>query len=306
MSEQLEVLLTASYCLDIILTDLPAFPRLGSEIFCGGMDISPGGAFNSALALHRLGVRTRWVCDFGNDFASRFVLDAVKDAGIDSSLFHMHQEARRFVTVALSYPDDRAFISYTDRYERLLPTAEIERYRPRWLFLPHAYSGPQALEGVKVAHEAGCSVFMDCQSTALTLSSPDLVDMLHSVDVFAPNAAEALQLTGAHSLDNALSQLAEITPLVIIKQGAKGAVARRGDEVVVSPAFSAKVVDTTAAGDCFNAGFLYGMLRGMPLAACLLCANICGGLSTTMRGCLATPTAEQLATLVARFPAAQE
>ena len=305
MSERLEVLLTASYCLDIIFTDLPEFPRLGCEVFSQGMDIAPGGAFNAALALHRLNIRTGWVGDFGDDFASRFVLDAVREAGIDESLFHMHHEARRFVTVALSYPQDRAFVSYVDRYEKLLPIPEIERYRPQWLFLPHLYSSPQALEGLRTAHDAGCSVLMDCQSTSLSLDSPDVVDALRRVDVFAPNQAEALQLTGAHHLDDALSQLAELVPLVIVKQGANGATARRRDVTVHSPAFPVIAVDTTAAGDCFNAGFLYGTLHGMPLATCLTCANICGGLSTTMRGCLATPTAEQLTALLARNPAGQ-
>jgi len=60
------------------------------------------------------------------------------------------------------------------------------------------------------------------------------------------------------------------------------------------PAFAVKVVDTTGAGDCFNAGFLYGYVKGLPLDACLRYGNICGGLSTTRRGCQAAPTAREI------------
>jgi fructose-1-phosphate kinase PfkB-like protein len=50
----------------------------------------------------------------------------------------------------------------------------------------------------------------------------------------------------------------------------------------------------TGAGECFNAGFLYGHLRGLPLDASLRCGNICGGLSTTARGGVAAPWAAQV------------
>jgi len=81
---------------------------------------------------------------------------------------------------------------------------------------------------------------------------------------------------------------------VIVKCGAEGVIAQAGANVVRASGLSVDVFDTTGAGDCFNAGFLYGHLRGLPLEASLRCGNICGGLSTTARGGAAAPSAAQV------------
>jgi len=298
MSPHLDVLLAGCYTLDLIFTGLPDMPRLGSELFASGFDILPGGAFNTAYALNRLGIRIGWACDFGIDFASQFVLQAASEAGIDQSFFRIHEDSRRFVTAALSFPHDRAFVSYVEGYERAIPIDDVERSRPRWLMLPHLYHGPQALEALAAAHRGGSRVFMDCQSVEVTLQGPGVADALSAVDAFAPNEPEALKLTGADTVESALDQLAGITPLVVIKRGPRGAMAKEGGKTSQQPALAVEVVDTTAAGDCFNAGFLYGALKGMPLDTCLRIGNACGALATTKRGCLGAPTPEQLAELV--------
>jgi len=300
MSQRLDVLLTGCYTLDIIFTGLPDMPRLGSEVFASGFDILPGGAFNTAYALNQLGIRTGWVCDFGNDFASRFVLQATAEAGIDHGFFRIHESSRRFVTVALSFPHDRAFVSFVEGYEKILPIDDITRSRPRWLMLPHLYYGPQAMEGFAAARRGESRLFMDCQSVDVTLRTPGVAEALGAVDAFAPNETEALALTGADTVENALDQLADIAPLVVIKRGPQGAIAKEGRKTVKDPAFVVEVVDTTAAGDCFNAGFLYGALKGMPLAWCIHSGNACGALATTRRGCFGAPTPDQLAEVVNR------
>ena len=81
---------------------------------------------------------------------------------------------------------------------------------------------------------------------------------------------------------------------MVIKRGSDGALAREGATVVHSPALPLSVCDTTGAGDCFNAGFLYARLAGLPLPACLQRGNICGGLSTLSRDTATLPTAAEV------------
>ena len=66
-------------------------------------------------AMHRLGLKVGWAADFGDDDFSRFTLERARAEGLDDALFVHHRRPLRRITVALSYPDDRAFITYVDR-----------------------------------------------------------------------------------------------------------------------------------------------------------------------------------------------
>jgi sugar/nucleoside kinase (ribokinase family) len=293
-----DVLLLGSYFCDLIFNGLPAVPRLGADLFGAEFDMVPGASYRSALACQRLGLRAGWLCDFGTDFFSRFVLDMAAQDGLDMSLFCHHPFPVRRVSAAFSFVHDRGFISYMDPIEAASPIEIIQQHRPRAVLLSHlAYDGAQAALA-EVARAAGTLIYMDCQADSATLATPGVAEALRRVDIFAPNEPEALHLTGAATVEAALEQLATLAPLVVVKRGSAGAVARQGDTVVHSPALPVNVCDTTGAGDCFNAGFLYGRLTGLPLAGCLRRGNICGGLSTISRGAGTLPTAEEVEAIV--------
>ena len=294
MSQRYDVLLPDGYFCDLIFTGLPELPRLGADLFGTGFDMVPGAVFYTALALHRLGVRAGWACDFGDDFASRFVLDAARREGIDDSLFRLHDRPLRRVSVSFSFAHDRGFISYQDPLPNDSPIPLIERHRPRVVLLSHLRYGPDLLALAAATHACGGLVYMDCQARPETLADPDVAAALRAVDIFAPNRDEALHLTSAATVEQALARLADLTQLAIVKCGADGALARRGAEIARAPGIVVPVLDTTGAGDCFNAGFLDGYLRGEALEHCLRRGNICGGLSTTARGGGAVPTAAQV------------
>jgi sugar/nucleoside kinase (ribokinase family) len=294
MSDPYDIILPGVYFCDLVFTGLPGMPSLGKEIFGSGFDMLPGGTFNVALALHRLGLRTGWAADFGSDFFSQFVLREARREGLDESLFRLYDSPLRSVTASLSFPEERAFISYVDSHETRLPLEEVLQYKPRCLLLPWLACDDHAIRLMQLARQQGTFIYMDCQSNEETLQDPCVVEAIRSVDVFAPNESEAQRLTGQATVEEALAYLSGLAPLVLVKLGKEGVIARQGEQVIMAPAIPVEVVDTTGAGDCFNAGFLYGHLNGKPLEACLQYGNICGGLSTTRRGCLAAPTASQV------------
>ncbi len=295
MANEYDILLWGIYFCDLIFTGLPEVPRLDSEVFSTSLDMTPGGPFTTSVAMQRLGLRVGWMCDFGSDFFSQFILDAAKQEGIDDRLFQIHPFPVRRVSAVFSIAHDRGFLSFMDDVEQTSAIPIIKQYKPRCVFLPHLHYGEAYTDLFATARQNGAVIFMDCQCTGATLEAPGVVEALKAADIFAPNQVEALQLTGAATIEEALARLGQLTPLVIIKLGADGAIARSGDQIVRAPAIQVDVVDTTGAGDCFNAGFLYAYLHGDGLEACLQSGNICGGLSTTaIGGTAAAPTAAQV------------
>jgi sugar/nucleoside kinase (ribokinase family) len=78
--------------------------------------------------------------------------------------------------------------------------------------------------------------------------------------------------------------LAKRVPVLAVKLGAQGALARRGKAEFRCPAAKVTPVDPVGAGDSFDAGFLYQYVKGAELNACLRYGNLAGALSTTMPG----------------------
>ncbi len=290
MDTNYDVILFGSYFCDLIFTGLPDVPRLGTDIFSSGFDMVAGAGFRTVLAFHRLGLRVGWPVDFGNDLFSRFVLEEVRRAGVDEQLFRHHPFPVRAVSVSFSFSYDRGFISYVDPVEEVDPAQIIEQHRPRWVLITYLAYGPDFERLAAAARRAGTRILMDCQYGEATLATPGVIDSLRTVDVFAPNESEALRVTGATDLDTALARLSDFSPVTVVKCGANGAYATAGGQIVHAPALKVEVRDTTGAGDCFNAGFLYGYMRGEPLQRCLQIGNICGGLSITTTDIWRLPT----------------
>ena len=290
-----DVLVLGEYFCDLIFTGLPEPPRLGTDLFSQALDIVPGGAYILTTALHRLGVQARWMARLGNDLFSQFVLSEAQREGLDSSLFQYFDQPLRSVSASFSFVQDRGFISYWDAFPECRPEAVIAAQRPRWVVNTPFDCTPESRAHIDFIHQHGGRVYVDCQYVTTTLDEPGLADTLRMVDVFAPNQSEACQLTGEEQPAKAAARLAEFCPLVVVKAGAEGAYAHSAGQTWHAPALPVAVVDTTGAGDSFNAGFLAALLQGLPVETCLRYGNICGGLSVTRPGgASAAPRMEEL------------
>ncbi len=94
------------------------------------------------------------------------------------------------------------------------------------------------------------------------------------VDVLFANREELTLLTGAEGGGEAvISAAGRLAPHVVMKTGGEGCLVHRDGRLVSVPGYCVPVVDTTAAGDSFAAGYVYGLLRGMETTACACLAN---------------------------------
>jgi sugar/nucleoside kinase (ribokinase family) len=282
-----------SFC-DLIFRGLESMPRLGEDIDSQDFDITPGGGFNVAFGLHRLGVRVGWATDFGTDLFSQFVLQQARVAGLDPAFFRQHPYPVCNFSAVLSYPTDRAFVSYRERVEPQPLTPLIVTHHPTFLMFMQLKHDATFRDVARAAQQCGVSILMDGQAAGSTLEDPNVRKTLQAIQVLTLNASEACQLTGMSSVPQALTALSAFTPTVVIKMGAEGAVAQSGGKSVYVPALKVEVIDTTGAGDCFNSGFLYATLRGYSLRDCVRCGNICGGNAVSSPGSRAALEASEL------------
>ena len=92
MAAKYDVLAVGSYTVDLVFTGMPGLPVMGKEIYSSGFDMLPGEAYNSAVAMHRLGLKVAWAADFGNDLFSQFALEQTRQEGIDENYFVVHKK----------------------------------------------------------------------------------------------------------------------------------------------------------------------------------------------------------------------
>jgi sugar/nucleoside kinase (ribokinase family) len=244
-----------------------------------------GSAAIAACGAARLGLDTAFVGAVGRDLLGTFMLDALADRGVDVSGCVAAEAIPTGVTVAMVRGDDRAILTAPGAIPTLTAAA-IDRdllRASRHLHLAsfHLLDGlrPGLEELVAEAHEAGLAVSLDPQGDPGGGDTGLLTRLAAQVDVLFVNEQEDAALDSAGC------------PLVVVKRGARGALARTPAGTVEAAAPAVEVVDATGAGDSFDAGFLAAHLAGEELPAALALACACGALSTrAVGGTAAQPT----------------
>ena len=122
------------------------------------------------------------------------------------------------------------------------------------------------------------------------------LDLLRECDMFFPNEREGERMTGESEPKAMLRWWRDRdVPGVALKLGDMGAMLLCHGKLYRQPPYRVKPVDTTGAGDCFDAGYIHGWLNGHTPLDCLRIAAICGAMSTRGLGGIATfPTMEEL------------
>lgn len=277
-----DVLALGDYFLDLIFTELEGEPELSREVFSKDFFMLPGGLYNAAATMLRLNVKVAWAANFGNDEFSQYVRKKALDEGLDPICFLSEERPYRKITVSASFKGDREFISFsdTDRID-LEYIRKVMDVSCRVLFVGGLFSGGLLRLAKQYFGKRGTVLIMDGNSSNGTLRDKRIARSIKLVDIFMPNACEARRLTGMQDISDCLRCLGELTDLVVIKDGSNGSYAIQNGRIQhVAGIPINECIDTTGAGDCFDAGFIKAWLDGRALDECLKWGNIVGGLST--------------------------
>jgi ribokinase len=288
-------------------------PRFGqAEQLLSSADVVIGSSASIfAHALARLGRTTRLVATTGTDAFGDLMEQLLIAGGVETDAMLRDPVLSTGVTVVLSNGDDRAVFTHLgaipsltcaqarDALDQAVADGARHLHVASFFLLPEiAHSLPELLQQ---AHGAGLSTSLDTNYDPAERWE-GLEAVLTHLDLFLPNRAEALAFAGrvtgtpSDDLEAAARLLAQRGPVVVVKDGAAGAlrVDREGG-MLREPGSPVVPVDTTGAGDTFDAAYLDSMLRGLDPQECLRRACLAGALSTSgVGGTAAQPTIDQL------------
>lgn len=275
-----------TYC-DLVFTGLTGLPVLGRELFADDVAVVPGGgAFISAAHLVALGRDTSLVTRLGTDPLSAGLEGALAESGVDLTFVERAADAGPQLTVAIVQPKDRAFLSRRAGHGRPATVdAALSSAGASHLHIAEYATLAENPEIVAKAKARGLTVSLDPSWDDALIHSPAFIENCRGVDLFLPNTEEASAITRATDHEKILDLLVRHFPMVVLKKGSEGATLATADgERLSRSAPRVPVVDTTGAGDAFNAGFIDSWLAGRGYSASLDAAIEAGSLSVQAAG----------------------
>ena len=276
---------------DLIFHGLDRLPELGEEVRTDHFTSTVGGgAVITAVNAARLGMPTHLVSALSDSAMVRLKKEKVVVTNLRK------KDEPHAITAALSTDDDRSFVTYNgvnakleDRLAKAIPRLAVGAIPSRGLpnhlhlcFYPHDCRYWADL--LSKLRKQGVTTSWDFGWNEPLTNDRGLADLIDALDFVLINAAEALLYTGSATLDESIPRWREQQAVTIIKLGNQGAVWLAPDRDLHVPAPKVKVIDTTGAGDAFNAGFLVAWLRGNTPRECLKLGNKVGAESTRKAG----------------------
>jgi sugar/nucleoside kinase (ribokinase family) len=273
---------------ELAFSPLQQLPRFGQEIVVSQLALrAAGSAANFAICGASLGVKTGFAGRLAVDAFGEVVLKAFRKVNVDTKCLQLAEDSTTGITTAMIRKDgERAFITYQGTIAELdfkvLEKCLQTDTPPRWVHLAgyHLLSslhGKPAIELLRLAQSRGAITSLDTGWDPAGWSDDTIkqvLEILQCVDVFFPNANELKALTGERNPKKGAKILLEGgAPALVVKLGAKGCLLATKQDRHLIPAFDVSVVDTTAAGDAFDAGFAVSMLSGATMGRAAVFAN---------------------------------
>jgi len=287
-----DVTIAGEINLDLILYGLPDELPPERELLADRMTLTLGGS--SAIMAHNLssvGSRVGFQSRIGDDDLGSGALLTLQESGVDiSCVRRVPGPVKTGLTVILQREAWRNMVTYSGTIAELVwddldldYLANSRHFHLSSFYLQRSLR-PRVPELFRRMKEAGLTTSLDTNDDPDDGWKGGLDEVLPYVDVFLPNEREVQKAAGVADVEAAVKKLAAVVPLVVVKLGRQGAIARRGAERFACPSISVDAVDAVGAGDSFDAGFLHQYVRGADLTACLRAGAIAGAFSTTRAG----------------------
>ena len=276
-----------------LVTPVERLPRPGETLVGGDLAVFQGGkGANQACAIGRLGGTVTMIGQVGSDAFGTSLRDSLRAAGVDTSGIGVSTRSTGSACISVLPDGENAILISPGANATLSPELALERLRlaAPYDFLLAQLETPMTtiVEAFAEARRSGATTILDPAPV-----QPLPAALIPNLDFVTPNQIEAAALLGdtnacIRSFDDARAAAAALLSAgyrgVVLKLGELGcyvATAQAGGAV---PGFKVVAVDTTAAGDTFNAAFAVSLAEGAAIMDAALFANAAAALSVTRPG----------------------
>jgi sugar/nucleoside kinase (ribokinase family) len=225
------------------------------------------------------------------DSFGQFMLARLQEKKVNTDHIVFTKEKSTGATVALSFDEDRAMVTYPGAMSlfQITHIPDTLFHRARHLHVSSIFLSTGLKKDIyklfQKAKSSGMTTSLDPQWDPDERWDIDFKKLLEVVDVFIPNENELRAITGMDDIRSAVSQLRAEANIVVVKSGRDGAFLWKGELFIHQPAFlNDNVVDTIGAGDSFGAGFIHQFIQGKTMEECLEFATLIGAINTTRAG----------------------
>lgn len=260
-----------------------------------------GSSANMAVGLARLGANVGIIGSLGTDSLSQFLFDFLRADKVDTT--HVKAVPGYLPSLCLtevSPPDRFPQVFYrrdpVDTMLRATPE-DLDYVGSSRLFVTNGTSlcaspsRESTYKALERARQAGCRVVLDVDYRSMSWESSEEAGLavrlaLPFIDVLIGNQLELTLVAGVAELDQATERLrAAGVPMLVSKLGEMGTRVWTASGSVFLPPYSVDVISTIGAGDGFASGFLYGLLRDLPVPACLHYGNAAAAIVVSRLSC---------------------
>jgi sugar/nucleoside kinase (ribokinase family) len=295
-SPKYDLITFGDLCVDLVMSGPDVTPHFGQvEKLVRDYTLEMGGSCSIfACQAARLGLRTAILGRVGEDDFGRLILRRLSEAGVDTSHVSVDPGLKTGLGVALCPPGDRAILTYLGTIDAVRPEDARDdllastRHLHHGSFYLQTRLRPAIPEIFRRARSLGLSTSLDTNWDPEEVWNGGLEKILPWTTIFMPNDRESLRISRRESLEAAAEYfLRQGVQIVTIKAGPKGAQTFTRQGVHTQHVTPVSGGDSIGAGDSFDAGFLAGWLKGLPLERCLAIASACGRSVASQAGGLA-------------------
>jgi ribokinase len=289
LGQKLDILAVGNINIDMSFF-VEGMPKPDDETFARDFDVFHGGsAANFAVGTARLGQRTGIFGCVGADPLGREALRLLKEEKVSTNFVRISKKSRTgTVCVLVEEGGVRRMIAYRGANEELKLLVKEEIPQAKFVQLCNV---SRKVLGEVLKRKGKRKIFLDPGGGSKDLRMEDL----RGVDLLFVNEVECWNLTGT-DYNRGSKILSEHVGTAVVKLGSGGAFMREDEKSAYQEALPVKVVDTTGAGDAFNAGFVAALCNGKSGKDCLLWGNGVAALKIQSKGArTGLPTLRNLA-----------